>query len=545
MVTGFDKLIVPRIVLVAVFLLAGTLAGKPAESESVTDRKPDLVVGIVVEKMRYDYLTRLWDKFGDNGFKRLVAEGSSFNNARFDYLVNQSSAGYATIFTGSNPSSHGVIADSWYNRLGGNLQSSVYDGTVTAIGGSFQNGRRSPAAMLAATVGDELRMSSDFRSRVFTVSLNDASAVLSGGFSANAAWWFDPVHGDWMTSSYYIDSLPRWVREFNSRSLADVYLDRTWEPVAGHFSYFSKNPVAGDNPFKYNLKRINRRSDDYSIIKATPFGNTFTKDFALSLIHNERIGKNGHTDMLVIGFSATAHIDDHYGTFSKELQDAYLRLDQDIAHLLEFLNATYGKSNVLVFLTSDQAVAYPASYSNSARIPGGTFSPAQAMSLLRSYLNITFGPAEWVSAYNAGMLYLNHSQIESRNIPISDVQYASSRFLNQVSGVAGSVTEDVFRRNFFSDGIPAKIQAGFHPRRSGDVMIYLQQGWHERGIAGDRLTLTSYDQHVPLVFYGWNIENGVFRRQVSPADIAPTISMMLDIPFPQFTTGKPIPELLR
>jgi hypothetical protein len=544
MIIGFGKLIVPRVVLAAVFLFAGTMAVESAGDDAV-NRKPDLVVGIVVEKMRYDYLTRMWDKFGDNGFKRLMAEGSTFHNARFDYLVNQSSAGYATIFTGSNPSSHGVIADNWYNRLTGSTQASVYDGTVRAIGGSFQNGRRSPSALLAATIGDELRMASNFRSRVFTVSLNDASAILSGGFSANAAWWFDTVHGDWMTSSYYIDSLPSWVRQFNSRSLADVYLDRTWEPVAGQFSYFSKNTETVNNPFKYNLKRLNRRSDDYSVIKATPYGNTFTKDFALSLIDNEGMGKRGHTDMLIIGFSSTAHIDDVYGTFSKELQDAYLRLDQDIAHLLEFLVASYGKSNVLVFLTSDQAVAYPASYNTTARIPGGVFSPAQTLSLLRSYLNVTYGPANWISTYNAGMIYLDHAQIESRNIPIADVQYASSRFLNQVSGVAGTVTEDVFRRNFFTDGLPARIQAGFHPKRSGDVMIYLQQGWYERGYAGDRLTLTSYDQHVPLIFFGWNIETRAVRRQVSPADIVPTLSMLLDIPLPQFTTGKPIPELVR
>jgi predicted AlkP superfamily pyrophosphatase or phosphodiesterase len=537
---------VSGIILPVIMFLAGSFPAIALNNINYTNpgEKPDLVVGIVVEKMRYDYLTRMWNKFGDNGFKRLVTEGSSFNNARYDYLTNQSSSGYATIFTGANPAAHGVIADHWYNRLGNNMQSSVFDDNVFAVGGSFNNGRRSPSAMLSATVGDELRMASDFRSKVFTVSLNDVAAVLSGGYSANGAWWFDPVHGEWMSSSYYIDSLPLWVKEFNSRMLPDLYLDRAWEPSAGQTSYFSKNPDSAI-PFHYDLKRIRRRSDDYSIMKAIPQGNTFTKDFALSVIVNEELGRNGHTDMIVIGFSAMAEIDDQYGTFSKELQDAYLRLDRDIAHLLTFLEATYGKDNTLVFLTADQAVSYPTSYNTSARIPGGIFSPSQAMSLLRSYLNITYGQADWISSYNAGMIYLNHSQIENSNLSLEDIQYRSSRFLNQFSGVAGTITEDVFRRNFFSEGIPAKIQAGFHPKRSGDIMLYLQQGWFERGFSGDRLILTSYDQHVPLVFYGWNIGNTNFSRPVSVADIAPTISMILHIPIPQFTTGKPIMELLK
>jgi predicted AlkP superfamily pyrophosphatase or phosphodiesterase len=535
------------IILPVIIFLAGSLPAIALNSKNLVNpgEKPDLIVGIVVEKMRYDYLTRMWSKFGDNGFKRLVTEGSSFTNARYDYLTNQSSSGYATIFTGANPSAHGVIADNWYNRLGNNIQSSVFDDNVFAVGGSFGNGRRSPSALLSATVGDELRMASDFRSKVFSVSLNDVAAVLSGGFSANGAWWFDPVHGEWMSSSYYIDSLPGWVKEFNSRMLPDLYLDRAWEPSAGQTSYFSKNPDTFNTPFHYDLKRIRRRSDDYSIMKAIPQGNTFTKDFALSVILNEQLGRNGHTDMIVIGFSAMAEIDHQYGTFSKELQDAYLRLDRDIAHLLTFLEATYGKDNTLVFLTADQAVSYPTSYNTSARIPGGIFSPSQAMSLLRSYLNIAYGQADWVSSYNAGMIYLNHSQIETSNISLEDIQYRSSRFLNQFRGVAGTITEDVFRRNFFSEGIPAKIQAGFHPKRSGDIMLYLQQGWFERGFSGDRLILTSYDQHVPLVFYGWNIGNSNYSRPVSMTDIAPTISMILNIPIPQFTTGKPIMELLK
>ena len=534
-----------RVTLLFLLLYNIPQKAKSLENPVFNSDKPDLVVGIVVDKMRYDYITRMWDSFSDDGFKKLITEGTSFNNARYDYLVNQSSAGYATIFSGANPSAHGIISDSWYDRLKNENQSSVFDENSIAVGGSFGNGRKSPARMFTGTFGDELRISNDFRSRVYSISMNDAAAVLSGGFSANAAWWFDDINGEWMTSTYYVTNMPSWAQEFNEARLPVTYLDRKWDPLLDFSAYFSIN---GDRnqPFEYDLKRMQRRQEGYGNIRLTPFGNTFTRDFAISLIVNEQLGKNGNTDMLILGFSSTAAIGQHYGTFSMELQDAYLRLDQDIAYFLEFLEDRFGNSKVLVFLTSDQAVGYPAVAANpSTRTAGGTFSPTMAISLLRSYLNVSYGQADWIHSYNAGMVYLNHSLIEANKVPLEDIQRKSSRFLNQVSGIAGTVTEDVMLRNHFSDGILARVQAGFHPKRSGDIMMYLQQGWSERSMAGDHINLVSYDQHVPLVFYGWNTDSNNFNRMVNITDIVPTLSMMLNIPVPQFSTGRPIMELLK
>ncbi len=530
--------------VVFIIVIALQFSGPVFGSRDSENSKPDLVVGIVVEKMRYDYLTRLHDQFGGNGFRRLLSEGSAFSNTRYDYLVNQSSSGYATIFTGANPSAHGVISDHWYDRLRNDVRPAVYNEDVVAVGGSYTNGRRSPSGLISGTIGDELRLSSDMRSRVYTVSMSDAAAVLSGGFSANAAWWFDDVSGMWMSSSYYIDSLPSWVVDFNSAMLPATYLDRVWEPSKDISSYFRIDKTEVARGFSYELKRMRRRGDDFSLLRSTPWGNTFTKDFALNLIINEQLGKRNNTDMIVVGFSATALIDSQYGTFSNEVQDAYLRLDQDIAHLLDFLDENYGKSRVLVFLTADRSVSYPGTYNNSARIPGGIFSPGMAMSLLRSYLNVSYGQGDWISFYNAGMVYLNHIFIEDNKIPLNEIQDRTARFLNQFSGVAGTVTEDVLRSNYFSSGILSRIQSGYHPKRSGDVMLYLRQGWSERNVLDDQLTTISYDQHVPLIFYGWKTGNGIYRREVGVTDIAPTISLMLNIPIPPFATGRPIPELL-
>ena len=519
--------------------------GRVHGSSSLPSEGPDLVVGIVVDNMRFDYLTRMWDKFGDGGFRRLVSEGSSFTNARYEYLVNQSSSGYTTIFSGSDPSAHGIIADHWYDRIRNEIRSPVFDDRAVAVGGSYSNGKRSPSGLFGSTLGDEIRLANDFESRVFSVSMKDASAVLAGGFSANAAWWFDDINGGWMSSSFYIDSLPGWVAEFNSVMLPETYLDRRWEPFNEPGLFFGLSEAEDGRGFRYELSRMQRRSRDYGLLREVPFGNTFTKDFAISLIVNEELGVRGKTDMIIVGFSATDQIDSRYGTFSPEIQDAYLRLDSDIDHLLDFLDDRYGRSGVLVFLTSDRAVSYPASYNQTARITGGIFSPGMAMSLLRSYLNVSFGHGDWVSYYSAGMVYLNQNLIEDSNIQLGDIQGRASMFLNQFTGIAGSVTGDVLTRNYFNEGISAKIQAGFHPKRSGDIIIYLQQGWYERSIVDDQTMLVSYDQNVPLLFYGWDIGHKTINRPVSVADIAPTISTLLGIPRPPFATGEPIMELMR
>ncbi len=528
---------------IPVFSLAGgtgSNAGGAGRNE-----KPDLVVGLVIDRMRYDYVERMWDRFGDDGFKRLFAGGASFGNARYSHLVNQSASGYATIFTGSDPSVHGIISDSWYDRLRDVIQDAVYDGRQAAVGGTFSGGQRSPHLLMSATLGDQLRMSTDFKSRVFTVSMNDAAAVLSGGFSANSAWWFDNTSGSWMTSTFYTDSLPSWVRDFNNGMLPETYLERVWEPVGDWSLYTGSAEGRRDQPFRHDLRRMRRRGDDYRLLRATPYGNTFTLDFARSLIVNENLGRAGSTDMIIIGFSSTNEIDSYYGTFSKELQDAYLRLDREIAHLLHFLDDYHGMSNVLVFLTSDRGAGYPESYNRMARLPSGTFSPGMAMTLLRSYLNVTYGQGEWVLSYNAGMVYLNHDLIERDNFELDEIQHRSARFLNQISGVAGAVSEGVISRNYFSSGMNQRVQSGFHPPRSGDIMLYLQPGWYERTISGDRMELVAYDRHVPLVFYGWMVDNTVIRREVSVADIAPTVSLLLNIPAPQFSTGKPVLEIFR
>ncbi len=537
-----------NIFIFPLFYATYAFCGEKPAINPVPDDKPRLVVGIVVEKMRYDYLTRMWDRFGENGFRRLVNEGTLCRNASFEYLHNQTSPGYATIFTGANPSEHGIISNRWYRRLQGTIQESDHDESSGAVGGTYLNGKRSPVNLMSETVGDILRKASDFRSRVYTVSMNPAGAVLSGGFSANAAWWFDSNSGQWMTSTYYIESLPGWVEEFNEKRLPERYLDRVWKPLPAYGEYFSLNSKKTDSgslPFEHDLRSMRRRGDDYSLLKYTPFGDTYTRDFSISLILNENLGKGRDADMIVIGFSGVAEIGGKHGVFSPELQDAYLRLDSEIAHFLEFIDKNFGRENVLLFLTSDQGAAYPDDYVSASRIPTGTFSQGAAMGLLRSYLNATYGEGEWVLGYHSRQVYLNRLLIEDSNIPLAEIQTKAASFLDQVSGVSGTFTSQMLTGNYYSSGPGSAVQKGFNPKRSGDIIISLRPGWKERSVTEDNTAQPVSDSHVPLIWYGGRINPGVVERPVGITDIAPTISFMLNIPFTNRFSGQPIKEITR
>lgn len=541
------------VLLISLVLLTQLFNIHASEKEDLPEfmynvENPGLIVGIVVEKMRYDYLVRMWERFGENGFRKIASEGAFCRNAKYDYLHNQSSPGYATIFTGANPSEHGIISNEWYQRLNRTTLKSDYDENARAVGGTFEEGKRSPLNLMSETVGDIIKKANDFRSRVFTVSMNPPGAVISGGFSADAAWWFDKNSGEWMSSTYYIDSLPQWVYNFNHKRFPDNYLERTWKPLPAFGDYFfieSEKNNSDSEVFEYDLGRIRRGDDTYNLLTQTPYGNTLTKDFALSLILNEELGVGDNTDMVIICFSAAAEIGHKYGVFSPEIQDAYLRLDTEIAHILDFLDKNFENEEVLLFITSDQGASYPQEYFNASKMPTGTFSQGAAMALLRSYLNATYGEGDWVLGYHSRQVYLNRLLAEDSNISPGDIQMKSAAFLDQVSGVSRTFTAQMLMSNYYTSGPGAAVQKGFNTKRSGDIIISLRPGWEERSVTEDPSQQPVMESHVPLMWYGWGVNRGEVSRPVSITDIAPTISFMLNIPYGNSFSGQPIMEIIR
>ncbi len=524
--------------------------------DRIPSEKPKLIVCMVVDQMRYDYIHRYWDKFGEGGIKKVVMSGTFCKNAAYDYLINETAVGHATIATGALPSHHGIISNNWYNNLQEEVVYCVADENTKTVGGNFESGQFSPKLMLASTIGDEIRLSSNFRSKVIGLALDNSAAILSAGHSANYAFWYDNLTGHWISSSYYVDSLPGWVREFNEKNLAEAYLDRVWEPLLPLKDYTESTSdtsefetgLAGRHVFPYDLKKISqpkRNERNYRILKYTPFGNVFTRDFATAVVINEGLGKDDYTDYLSIGFSANEYIGMYFGSNSVEMQDAMLRLDRELAHFINFIDEQVGEQNTLFILTADHGLAYQPAYLALHKIPSGDFNPHSSLSLLGSYLNAIYGRGDWVKYYYGQQIYLNHELIETSGIAYQEIQDRTAQFLIQFTGVSNAITSHTLQTSNFSEGIFRKMQNGYHQKRSGDVIISLAPGWVEINDGSSYHSSYMGDNHVPLIFYGWKIRRSSLTRPVKMIDIAPTISYFLDISRPNVSTGDIILELVQ
>jgi len=527
------------------------------DHQKIPSEKPRLIVGIVIDQMRLDYISRFWNKYGEGGFKKMIQEGTYCKNASYQFLINETAVGNATISSGALPSYHGIIAKNWYMSLQDKVINCVEDERYSTVGGSYESGRCSPSKMLASTIGDELKLSNSFKSKVIGIALDNDAAILSAGHSADYAFWFDIKTGNWVTSSFYTDSLPAWVNEFNKKDIARLYLQWIWEPLFPLADYTEsladlnnyEKGINGKFVFPYDLKRMSQSRSggtDYELIKYTPFGNSFTKDLAIAAIVNENLGKDEYTDILTIGFSASEYIGRAFNSNSVEMEDAFIRLDKELEHFFSFIDEFVGGENVLIYLTADQGLTYNPAFLEEQKIPSGEFNPNAALSLLSSYLNILYGEGNWIRYYYAQQVYLNRELIEDARIPLQEFQEKAAMFLLQFEGVSNAVTSHTLQTTSFPDGIFRNIQNGFHQKRSGDIIINLAPGWTEKSSSSSVYNLSYMgDNHVPLIWYGWKISRATINRSVSMTDIAPTLAFFLDISRPNASTGEVILEVIR
>lgn len=524
---------------------------------AIAPEKPKLIVTIVVEQMRYDFIDRFYNQFEHEGFKKLILEGSLYKNAHLNYMFTQSSPGYASIYTGATPSIHGIVADQWYKSLSEARVESTKDKHYITIGSKSKYGQHSPKQMITTTISDELKLV-NAHSKVISIGLEPESAVISGGHLADASYWLDDQTGQWISSKYYMDSLPTWVNQFNQKGLNRSYLEREWNTLKDITRYTKSRTddvdyEAGFGPklhsFPYNISKlsnIKHKYPDYSVLKSIPFGNNYTKDFAIESIVNEGLGKDAHTDFLMLNFTSPKNISNRFGPLSVEVEDTYLRLDQEIEHLLKFLDEEIGKHNVLVILTSNHGVAYSPKYLEERKIPAGNFKSTYSIALLKSYLNASYGKGDWVKLYYNQQIYLNRLLIEDSKLDLEDFQQKVVDFMIQFDGIANAVTSTTLMRSEFNKGMYEKMQNSFNQRRSGDVMLNLKPGWLED------ISLTSssnspyvYDTHIPLIWYGWRIKRQEISEKVEITDIAPTISFLLNISKPNGSTGNALNGLLK
>jgi predicted AlkP superfamily pyrophosphatase or phosphodiesterase len=546
--------------LVLLFLLLSfsAEAQKRSRSRKNLPAQPKLVVGIVVDQMRYDYLYRYWSKYSNDGFKRLLREGFNFKNNHYNYVPTYTGPGHASIYTGTTPAMHGIVGNDWYNRTTGRNIYCAEDKTVQSVGSTSAAGQMSPVNMISSTITDELKLATNQKSKVIGLSLKDRGSILPAGHAANAAYWFDGTNGNMITSTYYMQELPAWVQAFNNRKLADQYLSQPWTTLLPIEQYTES--TADDQPFEglftgekkpvfpHNLPEL--RGKNFDLLRAVPAGNTYTKDFAIEAIKAENLGKGQVTDFLAMSFSSPDYIGHQYGPNSIEVEDNYLRLDKDLADLLKFLDSHLGKENVLIFLTADHGAAHNPNYMKSLRIPAGTTGGAVMTDSLKKHLNQKFGAAEWVSSFFNQQVYLNHAVIESKKADLVAIQEETARFMQRFPGVLRCITADALMKSHWEAGVGMLVENGYMPYRSGDVMVTLQPGWYEGYGRGEPKGTThgspwAYDTHVPLLWYGWQIPAGESSQRSHITDIAPSLAHWLNIQEPNGTTGKALQQYMQ
>ncbi|MDY0280896.1 MAG: alkaline phosphatase family protein [Salinivirgaceae bacterium] len=538
------------------FFLIAVFCVQSVHSQSVPNvpsKNPKLVVVMVIDQMRYDYLAKFNNNFGKSGFNRLLAEGSLCTNARHEYLLTQQLAGYATIATGAMPSMHGIPSDKWYTRIRNEEKSAGIDTKVTAIEAKGKVNNFSPRDLLTTTFSDELILSNHHQSKIHSVAFNGRAASIIGGHAADGAWWFDEFSGKWITSSYYADSLPLWVRDFNDKKFPELYVDRKWTPKLDLNSYAtgsvqgtSKTVKFEKTGFVYDILNLRKIAQSYRVLTRTPFGNTFTLDFAKQVIVNDSLGRDDFPDVLYVGLNPIGVINQELGPMSVELEDAYVRLDEDIAQFITFLDMEIGMKDVLFIMTSDRGCPHVPAYLNTMNLPADIFDQNQLYTLAKSYLNVVYGQGDWITAYSDKQFYLNHTLIEDAKLSLTDVQERLARFALQFSGVVNAVTASTLQSTNFNRGSFALMQNSYHQRRSGDVIINLEPGWIEKS---DFMVQSNsgydYDTHVPLIWYGWRVPRTTIYRNISSTSIAATIAAMLNIVTPGGSSGEVIFELMQ
>ena len=523
-------------------------AQRPAEEEGI----PRLVVVINVEQMRTDYLRRYRSKFQNDGFLKLMREGAVCTNAKINLHIKKCLTGVPTLFTGVYPDRHGVINSSWFDRLKEKEINALEDDYYITVGSDSKEGQRSAALLLSPAVGDELKLQTNGKAKVFSVSLNDYSAVFAAGHAADGAYWLDNLTGNMISSSYYVSQFPSWALDFNNKKFADLYLGRDWTTLLPKSSYeeslnddyvLEKGYYDKWNTFPYNLGKLKSSAGSYKVLKTTPFGNTMVTDFALDLIRSEQLGTDDIPDLLAVSYSSMDYENGSFGPESVEMEDIYLRLDQEIAHLLSFLDKNIGAGKVLVILTSSCSASYPVDYlKEEFNMPLGYVAPESMIALLKSYLNITYGQGDWIEFTTDQQIYLNRSLIEKRKLDLSSFQSVTATFINQFEGVKLALPASDFEKGDYVKSQLTAVSQSFNFKRSGDVLYVLENGWQPQ--FKYKRTIYTDNSRIPMIWRGNRIKKMRDMNFVDAIDMVPTIFEILGLEIPSYCQGRVLEEIL-
>jgi hypothetical protein len=520
-----------------------------------TIARPKLVVGIMVDQMRWDYLYRYYDRYSDGGFKRLMGEGFNCENALINYLPSFTAPGHACVYTGSVPAIHGIAANDWFDAKTGEVMYCVKDRVVGSVGGGQVAGRRSPRNLLATTVTDELRLATNMRSRVFGVSIKDRASILPAGHLANGAYWFDDSTGNFITSTYYANSLPEWLKELNNKRYADSIVQQDWELLYPAATYTQSLPdsngyegkFAGETApvFPRSVKGV--KGLGYQGMRFMPGGNTMVTRLAKACLKNENLGKSDFTDFLCVSYSSPDYAGHMFGPNAMEIEDMILRLDLEIESLLNYLDENVGKGEYTVFFTSDHGVAHNPDYLKDIKIPAGNQYEFPLRTILNTHLQKHFGTDSLVKMMYNYQVSFNEKLILEKKLDRAEVRNATINWLKEQEGIAYVADLENMANSVIPEPIRTMTANGYHSGRSGSLQLIYEPGWLSDGvnIGTTHGTWNPYDAHIPLLWYGWGIKKGTSYRSVNMTDIAPTLAALLHIQMPNGNIGNVITEVIK
>ncbi len=541
------------LVISGLFITSISFAQSPATKKSniSTPAQPKIIVGMMVDQMRWDYLYRFQNRYTEGGFKRLLKEGFSCENTLIDYSPTITACGHTCVYTGSVPAVHGIVGNDWYDREKGKDIGCVDDEATTTVGTDKSGTGQSPHNNLSTTITDQLRIASNYQSKTVGVAIKDRASILPAGHAATAAFWYSG-DGNFISSTYYMKELPEWAKRFNEKKIVDNYYKNDWQTLypietytmstADDKSYEGtangeKKPV-----FPHELKQF--AGKNYGAVRTTPYGNTLTFEFAKAAIEGYDLGGGKFTDFLAVSFSSVDAIGHTYGPNSIEQEDDFLRLDKDLADFFTYLDKKFGKGNYLYFITADHGVSESPGYYLENKIPSGAIADKDFSTALNDGLKQIFGVEKPILSFANYQLYMNWDEFDKKNIDHKNVEAQIKKILLKARGIANVLSNEELATAAIPDVIKAMLIKGYNVKRSGDFVVIPQPTWKGGSLKGaTHGTWYNFDAHIPLVWMGWRIKPGYTNRVTGMTDIAPTLAALLHIQAPSGAIGVPITEI--
>ena len=495
--------------------------------------KPKLILAVVVDQFRYEYLSRFRSSYS-SGFKKILTEGAVFEDAHHIHFPTVTAIGHSTFLSGATPSLSGIVGNEWFERETGKVVTSVSDPEAKLVGSGADAGGSSPRRLLVSTVGDEIKMAGQ-ESKVIGVSIKDRAAILPAGHMADGAYWFDDKSKHWVTSTYYKETLPQWVEEINENKPSARATNAKWYPV---------DAQSGSAKAFCTMGQPENGVPKCRSLEATPWGNEMIEDFAEHALRGENLGHHSGTDILSVSFSSNDYVGHAMGPDSPEVRDMSIRTDRMLGKLFDAVSKSVGMENVLFVMTADHGVAPVPEVNEARHMIGGRNSQPALLKAMSDALAAKYGPGQWIIGTAGPIPYLNTQLIESKNLSAAEVEQTAAEAVRRMPHVFRVYTrEQLLKGEVLDDHVSTAVRNGFYQKRSGDVIVIPEAFYIYEKTGTSHGTPFSYDTHVPVIFMGAGIHAGHYYEKIAVNDIAPTLAAIVGVEEPSGSVGRVLQEM--